>query len=293
MEEQKIIKIEDTKLVEALFQNTTDTVILSCLQKVMGEIYATEDLKSAMAILGDFSFFVGIPCEELLFFGVKLYSRNRGLDSTDSGQNPGNLSMDQQAVKSDKDPMDHLVMVPENEDWEKQIEQSLGTRAEKRIRYAIKKEGLQVFDRDNLQKVVDRLWDDPRYQGYELRMIDRALYGQIQGIDWCREWVENYPTYELFGNYALGAVILKEGEPVAGASSYSGYLQGIEITIRTKEEYQRQGLACICAAKLILECIQRGLYPSWDAANTKSVALSEKLGYHFDKEYIAYRVVVS
>lgn len=287
------MKIEDTKQVEALFRNTTDTVILSCLQKVMGEVYATEDLKSAMAILGNFSFFVGVPSEELLFFSVKLCSCDGGLDSTDSGQNPGNLFMDQQAVKSDKDPMDHLVMVPENEDWEKQIEQSLGTRAKRIVRYAIRKEGLQVFDRDNLQKVVDRLGDDPQYEGYELRMIDRALYEQIQEIDWCREWVENYPSYELFESCALGAVILKDGEPVAGVSSYSSYLQGIEITIRTKEEYQRQGLAYICAAKLILECMKRGLYPSWDAANTKSVALSEKLGYHFDKEYAAYRVMAS
>lgn len=280
MKEHRIIKIEDTKQVEALFEHTTDTVILSCLQKVMGEIYATEDLKSAMAILGDFSFFVGVPSEELLFFSVKLCFCDEDQDSADPVQ-----------IK-EKHGIDHLVMVPENEEWEKQIEQSLGTRAERIVRYAVKKEGLQVFDRDNLQKVVDRLWDDPRYQRYELRMIDRALYGQIQGIDWCREWVENYPTYELFESCALGAVILREGEPVAGASSFSGYLQGIEITIRTKEEYRRQGLAYICAAKLILECMQRGLYPSWDAANTKSVALSEKLGYHFDEEYIAYRVAL-
>ena len=292
MKEQRIMKIEDTKLVEALFQDTTDTVILSCLQKVMGEIYATEDLQSAMAILGDFSFFVGIPSEELLSFSVKLCSCDGDLDSIASGQYPGKPSMDQRSVKSEKNPGNHLVMVPENEDWERLIEDCYGTKAEKRIRYAIKKEGLQVFDRDNLQKVVEQLWDNPRYQGYELRMINRALYGQIQGIDWCREWVENYPGYELFENCALGVVILKEGEPVAGASSYSSYLQGIEITIRTKEEYQRQGLAYICAAKLILECMQRGLYPSWDAANTKSVALSEKLGYHFDKEYIAYRVAL-
>lgn len=281
MKEHRIIKIEDTKQVEALFQNTTDTVILSCLQKVMGEIYATENLQSAVAILRDFSFFVGVPSEELLFCGVKLCSCDGDLDSADFVQNQG------------KHGMDYLVMVPENEDWEKLIEDCYGEKAEKRIRYAIKKEGLQVFDVDNLQKVVSRLWDDPRYQGYELRMIDRELYEQIREIDWCREWVENYLSYELFENCALGAVILKEGEPVAGASSYSSYLQGIEITIRTKEEYQRQGLAYICAAKLILECMQRGLYPSWDAANTKSVALSEKLGYHFDKEYVAYRVAVS
>jgi hypothetical protein len=30
--------------------------------------------------------------------------------------------------------------------------------------------------------------------------------------------------------------------------------------------------------------------PRWDAANMESVALAEKLGYHFDKEYQAYSI---
>ena len=41
---------------------------------------------------------------------------------------------------------------------------------------------------------------------------------------------------------------------------------------------------------LILECLERGWYPSWDAQNKESVALAEKLGYHFDYEYVAYEV---
>lgn len=73
-------------------------------------------------------------------------------------------------------------------------------------------------------------------------------------------------------------------------SSYSGYHGGIEIEIDTKEEYQRKGLAYICGAKLILECLERGWYPSWDAQNKWSVALTEKLGYHFDYEYEAYEI---
>jgi RimJ/RimL family protein N-acetyltransferase len=36
--------------------------------------------------------------------------------------------------------------------------------------------------------------------------------------------------------------------------------------------------------------MDKGLYPSWDAANRTSVALAEKLGYHFDKEYVTYAV---
>ncbi|MCR2023895.1 GNAT family N-acetyltransferase, partial [Blautia pseudococcoides] len=45
-----------------------------------------------------------------------------------------------------------------------------------------------------------------------------------------------------------------------------------------------------CAAQLILDYLERGLYPSWDAQNPASVALSEKLGYHFDKEYTVCEV---
>lgn len=76
----------------------------------------------------------------------------------------------------------------------------------------------------------------------------------------------------------------------AGASSYSVYKGGIEIEIDTSPEYRRRGLATACGARLIIECIDRDLYPSWDAQNVWSVALAEKLGYHFDYEYTAYEI---
>ena len=85
-------------------------------------------------------------------------------------------------------------------------------------------------------------------------------------------------------------MILKGNEPVSGASSYTSYKGGIEIEIDTKAEYRKKGLARICGAKLILECLKRGWYPSWDAQNLKSAALAEKLGYHFEHEYTAYEV---
>lgn len=94
----------------------------------------------------------------------------------------------------------------------------------------------------------------------------------------------------MYQQLGLGVVICKDGIPVAGASSYSSYQGGIEIEIDTKEEYRRKGLAYCSAAKLILECLDRDLYPSWDAQNPWSVALAEKLGYHFSHEYIAFEV---
>lgn len=77
---------------------------------------------------------------------------------------------------------------------------------------------------------------------------------------------------------------------MSGASSYSRYHEGIEIEIDTREEYRRKGFAYICGAKLILECLKRNLYPSWDAHNKASVALAEKLGYHYDHTYTAIEI---
>ncbi|GAA0774758.1 hypothetical protein GCM10008908_25150 [Clostridium subterminale] len=81
---------------------------------------------------------------------------------------------------------------------------------------------------------------------------------------------------------------MKDGEIISGASSYS-YCEGaIDITIETKPEYKRKGLALACASKVILECMERGLYPQWDASNLLSVSLAQKLGYNVDKEYWVY-----
>ena len=45
-----------------------------------------------------------------------------------------------------------------------------------------------------------------------------------------------------------------------------------------------------CSAALILACLRRGWYPSWDAQNPASLSLAEKLGYHFSHAYVAYEV---
>lgn len=80
----------------------------------------------------------------------------------------------------------------------------------------------------------------------------------------------------------------KDGQLISIASSYNTYKNTIGVTIGTLEEYRRRGIAAACTASLILECLNRGIYPEWEAANMASVALSEKLGYHFDKEYDIY-----
>ena len=85
-------------------------------------------------------------------------------------------------------------------------------------------------------------------------------------------------------------VVMKSGRIVAGASSYTRYIEGIEIEVDTVPKERRKGLATIASAALILRCLDEGLYPSWDAQNMNSVHLAEKLGYEFDHEYTAYEV---
>ncbi len=99
-----------------------------------------------------------------------------------------------------------------------------------------------------------------------------------------------FESKDKYLEHGLGMVVLKNNEIVAGASSYTSYKEGIEIEVDTKEEERRKHLATSVCAALILECLKRGLYPSWDAQNLASVHLAEKLGYEFDHEYIVYEV---
>ena len=104
------------------------------------------------------------------------------------------------------------------------------------------------------------------------------------------DFVSAFKSKEYYLEMGRGMVILKDGKLVAGASSYTRYKEGIEIEVDTVEEERRRHLASIICAALILNCLDEGLYPSWDAQNMNSVRLAEKLGYEFSHEYAAYEV---
>lgn len=101
------------------------------------------------------------------------------------------------------------------------------------------------------------------------------------------KWAEL--TEEFYGDQ------VKEGIRYAfrKAFAYARYRDGIEIEIDTEPSHRQKGLASACGAGLILECLKRGLYPSWDAQNAVSAALAGKLGYHFSHTYRIYEVTGS
>lgn len=242
-----VVRPTDTNDVRDLFEGWKESCIWSCLEGMMGDIYMTEDKTCAKAIMGDFTYFAGTPCREII-----------------------------------EHKTHYCILVPQNEAWCEMIESVLGDKVYRDVRYAIKKEH-GIFDREHLEKAAASL-----PSGYEFKMIDKEYYHKCLENDWCADFVKQYKSSEFYEKSGLGVLAIKDGEIAAGASSYSSYSGGIEIEIVTHKEHRRRGLAYACGAKLILCCLDRGLYPCWDARTMISVSLAKKLGYHFDHEYPVY-----
>ena len=245
-----IFELNDTSKVKHIFDGWNETLIYSCIQKVMGKIYVTDidNPKSAFAFVGCFGFYGGEPEKELVV----------------------------------NKPDGFVIMVPQNESWAKLIEECFD--AAKRVtRYAIKKN--TVFNEEVLRKNVCMLPD-----GYELKKIDADIYDKCLDSPVTADFVSSFESKEQYLSIGRGMVITKDNMIVAGASSYTRYIEGIEIEVDTVPEERRKHLATIVCSALILNCLEEGLYPSWDAQNMNSVRLAESLGYEYDHEYIAYEV---
>ena len=246
-----LCELEDTSKVKELFAGWNETLIFSCIQKIMGKVYVSdlEQPKSAYAFVGCFGFYAGIPDKEMV--------------------------MDR--------PDGFVIMTPQNNEWAKLIEECYPL-AKKVTRYAIKKD--TIFDQTMLQNEIKKL-----PAGYELKKIDADIYDQCLENPATEDFVSAFESKEKYLQMGRGMVILKNGIIVAGASSYTRYREGIEIEVDTIEPERRKHLATIACSALILNCLEEGLYPSWDEQNMNSVHLAEKLGYEFDHEYAAYEVV--
>lgn len=309
-----ISKIKDMDSVKELFEGWEETIIWSCLQGIMGEVYADdnealyhdkasrhneakqhlEKHRSAMAVLGDFCFFAGEANADLVKYRPlrcdtgSMHTSQR----IDAGSMYTSQCFDAESTLSEAAAghADMIIMVPQNRQWAELIEDIYQNAARKTERYAIKKEA-DVFDRAHLKQIVENISKVSHHKAdYVLRGIDETLYQKCREQSWSRDLVSQFASYDMYSRHGLGFVVLKDDEIVSGASSYSAYRQGIEIEIDTREDHRRRGLAYICGARLILECLDRGLYPSWDAQNRASVALAEKLGYHYSHAYEAYEV---
>ena len=247
---------DDLAAVARLFAGWPERLIYAALDGSMGHVWVSETNRAAQAVTGDFAFLAGDPMD------------------ADAAALAGHVPFGHL--------MEHLLIVPRTPNWDAVIETVWGERAARKERYAIRKD-THHFDRECLEAYATQL-----PAGYRLQDMDGLCYRLALREKWSEDFVKLFLDEADFLARGLGVMVFCGDEPVAGAASYAVYRGGIEIEIDTREDFRRQGLAAACGAALVLRCLARGLYPSWDAHSRISVALAEKLGYVFDRPYTTY-----
>ncbi|MDM5258968.1 GNAT family N-acetyltransferase [Bacillus toyonensis] len=242
------------KLV-SMFEDFNNVILLSYLQGHMGRAWVNnlENPTVAQVTVGIFTFYTGDP----------------------------NVKETEELLRNIPEKM--LVIV-NSEEWKKRLEAFYERKIDKFLRYKFKRNS-EFFNRSKLQSFISTL---PK--GYELRRIDEHIANNSTLHKLSEDFTSQFQSVEDYLNRGIGYSILYNGAVICGASSYSIYDEGIEIEVATDLNHRRKGLATVVSAALILDCLEKGKYPNWDAANTTSAKLAEKLGYVFDKAYDTYFV---
>lgn len=241
-----------------LCQGKKDVVLWSCVKGIMGEAWVDrkDEPTIAIVVVADFSFLLG---------SIK--------DKEDEIEIKGLL-----------EKCKRKIIVVDDTSWVSILEKYYPNSFKRFNRYSIKREP-DVFEKSILNDFISDIEDE-----FNIQRIDEALYYKILDDKFMADCCSNFFSIEDFFKYGFGYVIEHKGEIISGASSYSSCKGIIDITIGTKEEYRQRGLALACASKLILECLEKNIYPVWDSVDLRSVSLAEKLGYHFDKAYEVYYI---
>jgi hypothetical protein len=232
-------------------------LIRSCLDGCMGDSYGDHPFRSGAALLciGDFAYLGGNP-----------------------GRPSARHLAGKLALKKGK-----TWLIPVLEGWEEHIAFWKPIRMERSVRFSVTRNA--DFDKAKLLTIVKAIPPE-----FTLHSIDSALYEKAIAKDWSRDFCSQFSGKEDYVSRGLGVAALCGEELAAGASSYVIFHGGIEIQTDTRADMRRRGLAAACCARLILDCIQKGLTPSWDAANPASLALAEKLGYVLKAPYDIWEV---
>jgi len=187
----------------------------------------------------------------------------------------GNISDNKLKDIIDKNFKDY-ILVPSDNIADK-LENIYFDNIQKSQRYSMKKD--VTFDIDKLYEMSNSLKKD-----FKLVKINETIAEDIKKLKFLN-------ITDDYKKYGIGVCCIYNDDIIGVASSNIFYKEGIEVNIKVKEEYRRQGIAAAMASQLIIECLKQNKKISWDAANLNSVGLAEKLGFEFDSAYNIYRFI--
>lgn len=136
-----------------------------------------------------------------------------------------------------------------------------------------------------------RLFRFPELQrlpvGYRLAGMDEAAFDRHPFSHGA-----HYANYAAFRSEGSGAVVWRDGEIVASASSFLSLDGEVELDVSTKEAHRGRGLAQACVSRMLQDCMDRRIAVHWDAQNEISLHLAEKFGFELETPYPVFFVEV-
>ena len=170
-------------------------------------------------------------------------------------------------------------LMPSAPDW---LEVAHAIHGEKLVplrRHSFSSKGPSIA---HLRKLVERSGFADRVEEMETAFAAR-VWGQDHFVD-----LSAYESPEDFARRGIGFTI-EEGDRIIGAAFASLVsTMSIEVSLYVLPGFRRQGIGTLLAGRLLLSCLETGRDPHWDAANSESYRLAERLGYTPAGTYVAH-----
>ena len=238
------------KKAKNLFQSWTKNMVLYGLDASLGQFFMNAPETSCLYQLGNFIF--------------------------PSGQVDPNLWQE----FSKKYSLADKVIISEEPSWQEFLDSQ--SELQQFTRYAF-------VDRADFDAEVLEKWQRRLPANYHLCPIDEESYERLAEEAWSQDLQGDFSGFDHFQAAGGFGFLLYSGEDIiAGVSTGLVYHGAFEIEIATRPAYQRQGLAKILGAQMILEAQKRSLFPLLDAHNEASKKVAESLGYQCLGDYPAY-----
>ena len=140
--------------------------------------------------------------------------------------------------------------------------------------------------RANTLRRLTRVPDGCILVPYNYDLLQEAL-----SAEWSEDQMGAFYNERDFLGRGFGLALLRDGELVAGCTTFCRHHDGYDIQVDTRPDMRNKGYATCVAAAFIQECLSMGHTPYWDAANLSSLRLAQRLGYVFNGAYLTWMLI--
>ena len=113
---------------------------------------------------------------------------------------------------------------------------------------------------------------------YDLEPLDEELLRQLDK-ELEPHALQVYPSRGAFLSRGFGYGAVRDGVLACAATTYTAAPRRAEIAIATRSAHRGRGLTFAASARLMVDCLERGIEPRWNASNPVSKRLAGRLGF--------------